>query len=248
MQAQLDAKEVKVVRIGPDRVTITAEKVTIEARHELPDWEVREFDMVPIYFEDKKHFLSDKRKAKPPYALRYVLKPWPEGQHTSARRFHTYDAGVVAERDSNRRAGMRDELMRCFLLPLYPFLGLLWSGMQNRLGRFGFVARSITGTSIFTVFGLLFAQGVFAVVMISTSLRIGKIMLGGMIRALANGDHFQIGPISIPIMLLDSLLIVAFLADVLIRYSNYLRDDEWVGGFLEWIVPRRFRRKTSSAT
>jgi hypothetical protein len=27
------------------------------------------------------------------------------------------------------------------------------------------------------------------------------------------------------------------------RYTYYLRDDDWFGGFLEWMVPRFLRRK-----
>jgi len=243
MQEQLDAKKVKVIQIGPDQVTVTDEEVRIEAKHEMPDWDVREHNRVPIYFEDKKYFLIERRKVQPPYAFCYVLKPWPQGQHTSTKLFHSYDAEAVAERDSTRRSGRRDELIHYGLLPLYPFLGLLWSGPQRGLNRFGFVSRSITGISIFTVFCLSFAQAVFAVVLMNTSLRVGKMMLGGMIRALANGDFLHLGSVRIPIALLDSLLLVAFLADVLIRYSNYLRDDEWTGGFLEWLVPRRFRKK-----
>jgi hypothetical protein len=247
MQPQPSAPKQNVVHIGPDQVTMTAEEVIIEAKHEMSDWDVREFDKVPVYFEDKKHYLADKRRAKPPYAFRYVLKPWPEGQHTGSRLFHTYDAEAVAEREGNHRTGIRDDVIRCYLLLLYPFLGLLWSGMQNRLNRFGIVARSITGVSIFTVFGLAFGQAIFAVVTMSASLRLGKIVTGGMLRVLADGDCYQIGPVSIPIMPLDALLFVALVADVLIRYSNYLRDDDWTGGFLEWAVPRRFRKKSSPA-
>ena len=195
MQEQLDAKKVKVIQIGPDQVTVTDEEVRIEAKHEMPDWDVREHNRVPIYFEDKKYFLIERRKVQPPYAFCYVLKPWPQGQHTSTKLFHSYDAEAVAERDSTRRSGRRDELIH------------------------------------------------YGVVLMNTSLRVGKMMLGGMIRALANGDFLHLGSVRIPIALLDSLLLVAFLADVLIRYSNYLRDDEWTGGFLEWLVPRRFRKK-----
>ena len=50
------------------------------------------------------------------------------------------------------------EAVRLCLLPFYPFLGLLWSGTQNLLARFGLVPRSLTSISIFTVFCFSFAQ------------------------------------------------------------------------------------------
>ena len=238
-----EIKPSRSVRIGADQVTITDQEVFIEAQHEMPDWQVREFKVIPIYFEDKKYFLAEKRKAEPPFAFRYRLRPWPESHIESATFCYNYDAQAVAERDSSRRSGQRDELVRLSLLPLYPFLGFLWAGAQKKLIRFGFAPQSLTGASIFTGFSLILLQGVFTAVMIHVSARAENLMLGGMIRAFAGQDHFHIGPISLPVALLDSLLLLAFLADVPARYSLHLRDAEWAGGFLEWIVPPSFRQK-----
>jgi hypothetical protein len=243
MDEPQEIKQPRSIRIGPDQVAITDQEVVIEAKHEMPDWQVREFRVIPIYFEDKKYFLVEKRKAEPPYAFRYVLRPWPESHIESATFFHTYDSQAVAERDSTRRTGQRDELVRLCLLPLYPFLGFLWSGAQKKLVRFGFVPQSLTAASIFTGSCLILVQGAFAAVMVNVSARLGKLMLGGMILAFASQDHFQIGPINIPIALLDSLLLLAFLADVPVRYAHYLREEEWAGGLLEWMVPRSLRKK-----
>jgi hypothetical protein len=242
MPEQLETKKTRVIRIGPDQVTVTDEAVIIEARREMPDWEVREFQPPPIYFEDKKYILAEKRKGQPPYSAGYVLWPWPADKIPNAKQFHNYDAEAVAERDSARQSEKRDEVVWICLLPLYPFLGLLWSSAQQRLTQFGFVPRTITGISIFTVFCLLFAQGVFAVVMINSSARSGQMMVGGLIRAMINQDHFQVGPVSVPVAILDFLLALAFLADVAIRYSCFLREHEWTGGFLEWMVPQSLRK------
>ena len=224
-------------------MTIKETEVVIEAKHEMPDWEVREFHMIPIYFKDHKFHLVGKRKAQPPFAFRYVLQLWPEGHVQNPKLFHTYDADAVAEREAARRSRMCDVVVRCCLLPLYPVLGFLWSGIQRRLARFGFVPRSITGVSIFMSFCLLFTQGVFAVILINASTRSGKMMAGGMIRALTSVDHIHIGRVSISVLTMDCLLFVALLADVLMRYGHYLRDDDWEGGFLEWLVPKFPRRK-----
>jgi hypothetical protein len=239
MPETLESNSERVINVGPDRVTIREQQVIIEAKHPMPDWEVRELNPVPIYFEDRKFHLVHKGKAERPYAVRYSLQPWPEGHSSGTMLFFNYDAEAVAERDGGRRVGQRDELFRAFLIPVYPFLGLLWSGTQRRLTRFGFVPHAISGVSIFITFCLAFGQMVFASIMLNASARTGKVMVGGYIRALAGGDHFHIGPVSIPVWLFDCLLMLALVADFAIRYSNYLREDQWAGGFLEWLVRRK---------
>jgi hypothetical protein len=124
-------------------------------------------------------------------------------------------------------------------MTVYPLLGLLWSGTQRRLTRFGFVPHAMSGISIFVTFCLAFGQMVFASIMLNASARTGNVIVGGFIRALAGGDHLQIGPVAIPVLLLDCLLMLALVADFPIRYSNYLREDQWAGGFLEWLVRRK---------
>jgi len=243
MDESQEIEQPRTIRIGPDQVTITDQGVVIEAKHELPDWQIREFKIIPVYFEDRKYFLVNKRKAEPPYAFRYVLRRWPETHIDSAPFFHTYNAEAVAERDSTRRSGQREELVRLALMPFYPFLGFLWSGAQKKLIRFGFVPQSITGVSVFLGFCLLLLQGAFAAIMLNVGARMGNVTLGGMVLAFTGHTHFQIGPIGIPVSLLDSLLLIALLADVPVRYSHYLGEEEWAGGFLEWMVPRSLRKK-----
>jgi hypothetical protein len=232
----------RVIQVGPDRVTVTDDEVVIESKHEMPDWKVQGSNAPAIYFEDKKYLLADKGTAQTPYTVRYVLQPWPEGKIANARIFHTYDAEAVAERDSSRRGEVLNEVVWVCLLPLYPFLGLLWSGTQQRLVRFGYVPRTITGISIFTIFGLMLAQGAFGALLLNASARSGKMMIGGMIRAIVEQNYLQIGSISIPIAFFDVSLGLAFLADVGMRYTHYLREDQWTGGFLEWLVPQSLRR------
>ena len=236
MNEQMETK--RVVRVGPDQVTITPEEVAIDCKHPMPDWEVREFTVPPIYFEDKKYYLVHKTKAAAPYTIRYLLKPWPETGLQPAKFFHNYDEEAVAQRDGARRSGHASEVGYACLVPFYPFLGLLWSGLQKRLIPFGFVPHTITGISVFTVFALLFGQGVFTVITMNATLRTGKMMIGGFVQAMFDAPYLKIGSFNFPIGIIDGLLALAFVADVAIRYSNYLRDDQWSGGFLEWIFRR----------
>jgi hypothetical protein len=234
----------RTLSVGPDRVTITETEAVIEARHPLPDWDVREINHVPVYLEDKKYFLVEKRKGEAPYAVRYVLHPWPQYQETNAKTFHAYGEDVVNERDAGLRRGALDDVGRAFLMPLYPVLGLFWSGAQTRLMRFGYIPHAITGFSIFTVFSLLFGQTVFAAILLNTSLRTGQVVFGGFLRALASTDRLSLGPLGFSIGFLDIFLAIALLVDLLVRYSLYLRDDQWAGGFFEWAVPKR--KKTAA--
>jgi hypothetical protein len=228
----------KVLKIGPDRVTIKSDEVIIEARHEMPDWSVRELNHVPLYFGENKYYLVEKSKARPPYAARYVLMPWPDGQSTSAKGLYTYDLEAVTEREQANRSGNFDDLGRAFLMPFYPFLGLLWSDNQKGLIRFGFVPHIISGVSIFVCFGFVLAQGIFAVILLNAGARAGHFMIGGFIRAMVSADYLHVGPVSIPVILLDTLRTLALLLDVPIRFARYFHEDQWCGGFLEWIVRR----------
>jgi len=238
----VEAETERTIKVGPDQVLIREQEVIIDAKRPLRNWDLREINHEPIYFEDRKYYLVEKRKAQPPFAVRYVLVPWPVDLTTCAKGFHSYDAETVATRDAHHRVGQCDDLIRSLLIPFYPVLGFAWLGTQKRLTRFGFAPHSMSGASIFTGFCFLFAQAVFAVVLINTSLRTGKIVLGGFIRAMAPGDSFHLGPISIPITLVDIAVVAALLADVLMRYNEYLREDEWAGGFLEWLKPRSWKK------
>jgi hypothetical protein len=242
------AAEAKVIQVGPDRVTIKENEVIIQAKHRMEEWKVRELNPWPVYFNDNKYNLVQCRKAEKPYEASYVLVPWPANLITTAKGFYNYDMDAVAERSATRRTGQVDDAGKAFLLPLYPFLGLCWSGVQQRLSRFGFVPHAITGISIFIVFALIFAEGIFAIVSINGSLRSGHLMVGGFLRAMSGHDNMHFGRISIPIGLLDCILVVTMMADVATRYTYYLREHDWAGGFLEWIVNRPgVARKTETA-
>ena len=245
MQEPSQTKTPEAIQIGPDRVTITDREVVIEAKHEMPDWEVQTTQVPVIHFDGRKYILAEKGRALPPYVIRYVLRSWPEGKVPNPKLFHVYSAETVAERDATRRSGVRDEVVRTQLLVFYPFLGLLWSGVQKRLVRFGFLPHSITGISIFTVFSLMFTQMAFIALMLQASARSGNVMVGGMIRAMMSHNYIDIGPLSLPVCILDILVTVALVADVLVRYTCYLRQEEWAGGFLEWLLPASLRKADS---
>ena len=235
----------RVLQIGPDKVTVTDGCVVIDTKHEMPDWKVRSFKVVPIYFEDGKYYLAEKRQAQAPFKIQYVLKRWVDGEFEAATIFHVYDAESVAERDGSRRSEKRGEVAWACLLLVYPFLGLLWSKVQHRLNRIGFVPRSITSASIFTEFCLVFAQGVFFTMSLQATARSGAMVIGGMIRSFSPTDRLHLGPIGIPLCFFDIALTLAMILDFIVRYTKYLQDSDWSGGFLEWMLPKFMRSKES---
>jgi len=240
---QVAAQE--TIKIGPDVVTINGDRVTIDAKHPMPDWQVREFSPTPIYFRDKKYMLRRKAPAEKPFAMRYFLEPWREGTPIGKVTF-SYDAEAVAQREAEVRGGHVDDVGRAGLIFLYPFLGLLWSGPKERLRRFGFDSRGITGISIFVVFGLVLLDLVFAKTLIFRSLKAGDVVIGGMLRAFSGVDALQIGPVVIRMLWLDIVLLVLMFSDVLVRYSHHLGGEEPYWGFCEWLKCLMARKKSKA--
>jgi len=133
-------------------------------------------------------------------------------------------------------------VVRSFLYLFYPFLGLLWSGRKDKLARFGIVSRTVTGISIMLTFGVIMLEGVFAKMLLMGSMKTGVVAIGGIIRAFYGRDLLELGPISIPVVWLDVILLILLVLDLLIRYSQHLREADSPWGFLEWfkcLAPRK---------
>ena len=233
---QIEAKE--TVKIGPDVVTITGDKVVIDAKHEMPDWQVREYAPAPIYFRDKKYFLRRKVAGEKPFKVRYHMEPWREGVAQGKVTF-TYDAETVAQREGELRGGRLDDAGRAGLIFFYPVLGLLWSEPKEKLRRFGFDPRGVTGISIFLVFGIALLDLVFAKAMIFKGLKSGDVGIGGILKAFSGADYLAIGSLQIQMLWVDVVVFILLILDVLVRYSHHLKDEEPYYGFLEWLFPRR---------
>ena len=105
------------------------------------------------------------------------------------------------------------------LIPLYPFLGLFWSGFKNRvLGPVGFESGSVTKISILLTFNLFIAEGIF----------VG--WLGGGLLTYFLGQP-TLRPVDWALMLLLG-------ADSAMRFGQSLKMDvEQYWGFCEWLWP-----------
>ena len=205
--------------VGPDMVHIGDEVVTIFALHEMPDWTVREFSIVPIFFRDHKFYLKSKRPGSGDYACAYELAPWyPQLGLESSRIIH-YEEDYVAERDREFRLDRKHDHLHSALYAVYPLLGWCWSGFKERvLGRIGFDPVSITEASIMFAFACFMAEAVFVC-------------------------YFRLGFLALAfsrmwLLWVDYLLFVLLPLDCAVRYGCVISGDTCPPGFLEWIFRR----------
>lgn len=217
------------IAVGTDRVEINADRVVIHALHPFCDWRIREFCRQPIYFEGRKFYLAAKSVGTAGFAIRYELAPWPPGLIEESPACFQYDAQAVAERNAELAVERGRSVLWCFLLPLYPVLGLCWSGFKERvLWPIGFEPGSITSASIMLVLGTA---------IVDTSI-LG--VFGGGIVILAPGVY----RVDFWGWLAELILIGILLLDCVARYSQRLKGDATVPwGFLEWLVPARWRHQ-----
>ena len=214
--------------IGRDHLTITPDQVVIDAAQVMPDWQVRDYQRMPIFLGESKFFLRQKIQAKKPFALRYVLERWPEEASFDAAAFSlTYDEDYVRQRDAAHEEEKRADKIGMAMLWLYPVLGFLWAGTKKKLIPFGFISRSITGVSIFTGLCGMILQGTFL------RMRLGLLTL-------------LLGWMNLPELLLlalDYALLGLLLVDSVLRFDQHLKGAEHPWGFGEWMT-KPFQKKS----
>lgn len=211
--------------VGVDLVHVTDEKVIVFARHEMPDWTVREFCRVPIHFRGHKFYLLRKLPGALPYAFRYELAMWHSGLGMESNRPIYYDEDYVAERDQDAGIFKKREHLHSALFALYPFLGFCWSGFKERvLGPIGFDPVDITDASVMLAFGFFMLDAVFVC-------------------------YFNYGFLAVVfsrewLLPLDRILFVLVPLDCAMRFGRIIRGDSVPAGFLEWVFRREDDRES----
>ena len=147
--------------IGPDLVRIEGDVLAIYSRRDMPDWAVREFCQPAIWFQDQKFFLCAKQFISRSHCWRYALSRWPEQERPSAPYSIYYSERYVSERERACEVARAFTVGGCFLMPLYPLLGFLWSGAKDRLVPCGFEPRSMTSFSVGVQFLAFIIFGIF---------------------------------------------------------------------------------------
>jgi hypothetical protein len=210
------------LQVGSDKVLYYGDSVIVYATREMPDWQVREFCKIPIYFEERKFYLKRKSRMERPYAMGYELEPWPEDLHEESKLAINYDAEYVAQRDRLIRSDKRNDFGRAMLLPFFPLLGFLWSRFKDReLEPFGLNPVSMTKASLFLEFAIIVIEVVFLFILDSG---FAQVVFG-----LATSWF-------------DLALFLVLSIDAVVRYDEVLRGAESPSGLVEW-MPNFFRRK-----
>lgn len=217
-------------RVGVDQVWFVRSRVVIDARREMPDWQVRANQRIPIYFQGKKYFLHQIGEGEAPETVRYELWPWIEGETTESSFVIHYDELYVHLREDAVRAERRAVIGRCILLPLSPFLGFLWSRSKQRvLDSHGINARTVSIMSLWIELAAALALSL----MWSASGGLSTVFVGPF-----SGYTFG-WTLKHALYTLAGLL--QLWTDAVVRYDDILRDEEYPSGFLEWPV-RKARR------
>ncbi len=215
----MDHPDITEITVGPDMVRVGDRTVTVFAMRPMPDWTVREFSIVPIFFRGHKFHLKRRLPGPAPYACRYELEPWHSELGLESSLKVVYDEGYVAQRDADARTSRRQDHLHSALFAIYPFLGFCWSGFKERiLGPIGFDPVDITEASIMIEFGLFLAEGVFAF-------------------------YFHAGFLGVVfsrhlLFWLDWALLILLPLDSIVRYGHIIRGDSCPAGFLEWLFKR----------
>jgi hypothetical protein len=214
--------------VGKDHLTIGDSFVIIDAAKEIPDWQVRDFQRMPIFLGEFKFFLRQKLAAEKPFMVRYVLERWPEDANFSAAPFSfTYDEQFVLERDTEHARNAKLENLGRLLICFYPLLGFLWANTKRKLIPAGFIPRSITGVSVFSCVCLLLLQGTF----IRMRLGLFTFLFGNMAK------------LDVGLLVADYVLFGLMVLDILLRFDQHIRHStDYPWGFCEWVVAP-FRRK-----
>lgn len=212
------------ITVGSDVVEVAADHLLINARHPMVEWRIREFCRQPIYLQGQKFYLRNRRKAAPPFAIRYELAPWPEDLRDESPESFRYDEAFVAARDAEFRSERHRTALWYVLLPVYPLLGLCWSRFkENVLWPIGFVPVYITSASMTLVFCAVFLDAIFF-----------GFLGGGLLMNI-------LGPTALGgwAVVADLGLIGILALDCALRFSQLLNNQTPVpDGFLEWLWPK----------
>ena len=199
---------VEEIQVGPDKVLRSADSLVVLTKRNMPDWRLREFCRIPIYFRGRKYWLKDHRRAEPPFAEQYDLEAWPESWREESNRPIKYDEFYVDEREAAAKGMRRSKVLYHGLMPLFPLLGFCWSGTKHRwLAPLGFDAVDLTGASIVVEVGLLILAALFIFIL---------------------GAGFIFGTVG------QYALLMTLFLDCVLRAGRLYQGDRYPPGFLEW--------------
>jgi hypothetical protein len=193
--------------IGSDQVTYEGGYLAIYSRADMPDWYVKKYRKLAIYYEGTKYFLADKA-ALGNGSFRYLLTPWPPDLSDLPGGELIYDEQFVHLRDDAADQEKQAEIGNLLLLPVQPLIGFLPFSVKERLEEYGIDPQRVTYYSLWVEFLLIFVHLCLTVIANFTTV-------------------FNI------YYLIAAIIVLSL--DGVVRYAAAQKEDERPYGFYEWI-------------
>lgn len=188
---------------------------------EMPDWRASRFRPTAVLFEGERFKVQSYCRERRGLHL-YELTPWPDDGIEPPGAVIEYDEQFVRLRGQIRSVNRVADALAVLATPLTPLLGFLPSGVQAALhGKIGLHPLAATNASI-------------------TLEKIAAVLCG----ALAMIHLFTGGSLTAELrhtLWLTPLLVV----DGVMRLDVVMKEETPPPGFLEWLIPARFRRSLS---
>ena len=210
---------------GRDRIIRRGHQLMIIAAVDMPEWEVRKNRKIAILVGTTIWWIAGKTDSERG-SVRYTLEPWDQYLNQIPGRTIRYDAEYVRQRDEDLKSRKICRRWSDALVLIKPLIGFLPSQIKVRIEeRYDISARSATFLSLFIQLLVCFSLGAGVEIFAFAGLR-------GAIQGMDVGLAFL--ACAIPLLLL-------LLADMMMRYHNYLSETRSPYGFCEWVI--RLRRK-----
>lgn len=140
------------IKLGSDLIKTKENRMIIISSVDMEDWIASEFRKTEIIFQGRPYYLISKEKTKDNRYC-YKLALWTEDIADFPGRKINYDLDYVKDRDETIRVNRYSSISKLIIIPLMPFMGLLWSGLKIKLhDKLGIHPVSITFYSIYLEF------------------------------------------------------------------------------------------------
>jgi hypothetical protein len=194
--------------MGSDYVTREGDYLVVYSSVDMPDWYAREYRKQAVFFEGMKYFVAEKSllgKGE----IRYILSPWPDDLQDMPSRIIHYNEDYVMARDRALKQMKRDLYWEPILFLVKPLIGFCPSSYKFALqGRYGIDPQQTTAYSLWIEYLLLFVHCSLLVIGSFTTVFSIFYLLG---------------------------VIFFLLPDVIVRYSDSVKENKNLYGFYEWL-------------
>ena len=201
-------------RIGSDTLLRKGDQLIVCSRADMDEWQIRQTRKTIIQINGEDWCLVGKQYTAAK-EVRYFLDPWPDLIKEIPGRRIRYDEEYVRARNEAMNKRRLESRIGPILHYLKPLIGFLPSCVKLRIeSDFGIPARNATFMSIIVELLLFFMLGAFV-----------QIFTYGAMQAPALVVFIPTFIVPVPILF----------ADLVMRYSSYLREDASPLGLLEWV-------------